>query len=285
MKQTFKISTLLLGLAVAASTTVSADTARLQVIHNAADPAAATVDIYVNGAMYEDDFDFREATEFRTVPAGVQLNIGVAPGNSASADDAIATIPVTLEAGRKYVAIANGVVAGGFSDNPDGRMIDFNLFAYDKARESARWSRYVDILAFHGSTDAPTVDIWREGSTWWPVFNDLTYGEFSRYRTLGAREYVLEVTPGDDRNTVVVAYDVDLSGLAGGAAVVFASGFLNPAANNGGEAFGLFAALPDGTVVGFPATTTEETARLQVIHNAADPAAATVDIYVNGAPV
>ncbi len=284
MKNILKNLTLAFGVIMMIASAASADDyARLQVIHNAADPAAATVDIYVNGTMYEDDFDFREATEFRTVPAGVQLNIGIAPGNSASAADAIATIPVTLERDRKYVAIASGVLGGGFADNPDGASISFNLYAYNKAREEARWSRYVDIVAFHGATDAPTVDIWKEGSKWWPVVDNLSYGEFSRYRTLYPKEYVLEVTPGNDRNTVVVAYDVDLSGLAGGAAVVFASGFLNPAANNDGPAFGLFAALPNGAVVAFPAVGMDQTARLQVIHNAADPAAATVDIYVNGA--
>jgi hypothetical protein len=84
------------------------------------------------------------------------------------------------------------------------------------------------------------------------IVDDLTYGEFTDYLSVGAGGYILDITPGDDNLTIVASYDVDLSGLGGGAAVVFASGFLTPADDQDGAAFGLFAALPDGTVVEFP---------------------------------
>ena len=279
-----KISSMFLVLAlfVVAAVSANAGTARLQVIHNAADPAAEVVDIYVNGDLFIPDFAFRAATPFVEVPGETELNIGVAPGDSESADDAIAVFPVTLTSGRTYVAIANGVLDPGiYAENPDGNSIAFNIFARDGIQENAHWSNWVKLIAFHGATDAPTVDIMVKGEWFrWRMFNDLTYGEFSSYRSVYAKKYLLEVTPGNDNETVVATFEADLNGLGGGAAVVFASGFLDPSMNQDGAAFGLFAALPDGTVVELPAYA--PTARLQVIHNAADPAAEMVDIYVNG---
>jgi len=256
------------------------ETARLQVIHNSADPAAEMVDIYVNGALFLNDFAFRAATPFVSVPAGVELNIGIAPSTSMSVDDIIANIPVTLAPNGSYVAIANGVLnPDDFVDNPDGRSIGFQLFAKDGARERALWGALVDLLVFHGSTDAPTVDVLVKDRHF-ALVNDLAYGDFAGYKKVLPASYVLEITPGNDNSTVVAAFEADLSGLNGGAAVVFASGFLSPGDNMNGAAFGLFAALPDGTVIELPPVAKE--ARLQVIHNAADPAAEVVDIYVNG---
>jgi hypothetical protein len=74
---------------------------KLQIIHNAADPAASLVDIYVNEALLLNDFAFRTATPFVTVPSGVNLKIDVAPSTSTSSADAIATFNVVLEADRK----------------------------------------------------------------------------------------------------------------------------------------------------------------------------------------
>lgn len=270
-----------LGLVTALAGVGQATEARLQVIHNAADPAAATVDIYVNGGLFENDFEFREATEFRTVPAGVELRIGIAPGTSSSADDALAVIPVTLAAGKTYVAIANGVLdPNAFAANPSLQPIGFALYPCDRGRETSRLWYLTDLLAFHGATDAPSVDIRIRKWPYGPLFSGLSYGKFSGYRAVLPTRLTLDVTPAGQPEVVVASFEANLSGLRGGAAVVFASGFLEPGANQNGKAFGLFAALPSGAVVELPAV--NATARLQVIHNAADPAAASVDIYVNG---
>ena len=255
-------------------------TARLQVIHNAADPLASEVDVYVNGDLLLDNFAFRTATPFVTVPAGVTLNIGVAPSNSTSANDTIKNIPVVLQNGKTYLAVANGVVGSGFSPNPDGRSIAFTLFAKDGIKESGMYNSKVDFVVLHGSTDAPAVDVIARNVG--KLVDDAAYGDFTNYLTVPASSYLLDITPANDNNTIVATFEVNLTGLGGGAAVVFASGFLNPGANQNGAGFGLFAALPNGTVVELPAYIAPTTARLQIIHNAADPLASEVDMYVNG---
>jgi hypothetical protein len=55
------------------------------------------------------------------VPAGVTLSVGVAPGNSTSVDDTLANFNITLQNGKTYVAIAQGVLnPASFAANPDG---------------------------------------------------------------------------------------------------------------------------------------------------------------------
>lgn len=105
----------------------TAPNARVQVIHNSADVLAGSVDVYINGALAIPDFAFRTATPFIDLPAGVTLNIGVAPGNSTSVNDTLANFPVILSADEKYVVIANGLLTGGYLPNPDGRNTDFTL--------------------------------------------------------------------------------------------------------------------------------------------------------------
>ncbi len=267
---------------LAGLSSVFAQTARLQVIHNAADPAADTVDVYVNGGSpFIDDFVFRTATPYVNVPAGVALSVAVAPGNSSSVGDALVTFPVgPLMAGATYVLFANGIVDSGFEANPDGVNIGFSLYP-TAGRETSSVSGNVDVLVFHGSTDAPTVDVDARTGGGAPIalINDLAYTDFTAgYANIPATTYALDVK-NETGTATVATFIADLSGAADAAIVVFASGFLSPANNNNGPAFGLWAALPDGTTFGLP---TPGTARVQVIHNSPDPIAATVDIYVNG---
>ena len=78
-----------------------AQTARVQVIHNSADILAGSVDIYINNVLEIPDFAFRTATPFIDLPAGVTLNIGVAPGNSTSVNDTLKELSSCVNRWRK----------------------------------------------------------------------------------------------------------------------------------------------------------------------------------------
>jgi hypothetical protein len=254
-------------------------TARVQVIHNSADPAAKFVDVYLNGGLLLNDFKFRTATPYIDAPAGTPITISIAPSTSLTVDDAIANFTYTLTEGDKYVVVANGVLdPGAFAANPDGVSTAFNLFVRNEMRESALDPNNLDFVFFHGATDAPTVDaIARDVAT---VVDNAAYTAFTDYVSVPADKYIIDVTPGDLPSVIVASARAFLDGAGGASAVIFASGFFDPALNPGGKSFKLFYALPDGTVNQLPFITT---AKLQVIHNAADPAAAVVDIYVDGA--
>ncbi|MEM7511265.1 MAG: DUF4397 domain-containing protein, partial [Bacteroidota bacterium] len=207
-------------------------TARLQVIHNSPSP---TVDIYLGSTLLLDDFEYRTASPYIDAPAGVEINVGVALSTSTSAADTIVNFPLTLEEGKTYVAIAGGIV--GDATTP------FTLYITDMGQEAAAGTG-VDFAVHHGSTDAPAVDVAARGVA--TLVENASFGAITGYLNVPAAPYIIDVKVAGTE-TIAASFDVDLSALEGGAAVVFASGFLAPATMDD-PGFGLFAALPDGNV-------------------------------------
>ncbi|MFZ6052624.1 DUF4397 domain-containing protein [Halocola ammonii] len=263
---------------ILASTVASAQTANVQVIHNSPDDAASIVDIYVDGTLAFDDLAFREATAFTEVTAETEIEIGVAPSTSAGPEDILATFPVTLTENENYIAMASGLISPLGYDP----LQDFSLEVFPMARTEASDPANTDVLVYHGSTDAPTVDVEEFGAGAGTIVDDISYGEYAGYLELANADYLLSVNLADG-TPAGLFYEAPLAdlGLEGGAAVVFASGFLDPSVNSDGPAFGLWAALPDGTTLPLPVY--QPTANVQVIHNSPDAMAAVVDIYVDGA--
>ena len=221
--------------------------ARLQVIHNAADPAAAEVDVYVNGALLLDDFAFRTATPFIDVPSGTDLEVAVAPGTSTSAGDALFTDTLNLPAGSTTQLIANGVLdPSAFAANPDGRPTAFALLVGADAQEG-RTGRRVAVRAVHGATDAPTVDLVARDRIY---VDNAAYSDVTGYLAVPAGALTVTVTTAE--GTPVASYGVDLTGAEGGAVTVLASGFLTPGDDQNGPAFGILAVFADGTTALLP---------------------------------
>ncbi|MBN2776880.1 MAG: T9SS type A sorting domain-containing protein, partial [Bacteroidales bacterium] len=156
---------------------------------------------------------------------------------------AIATFNYSLESGAKYIIVANGIVsAEGYSP-----ATGFDLHVYPMAREMAMEEGNTDVLVFHGATDAPIVDVYEAAIAEATIVDDMAYAEFRGYLELPTADYMLQVMDESGTN-IVASYDAPLATLEldNQALVVLASGFLNPANNSDGEAFGLFVALSDG---------------------------------------
>ena len=208
---------------------VLAQDATIQIIHNSPDPAAATVDIYINAGAEPavPGLAFRAATGLITLPADVDLDVGIAAGGSSGPGDILATWTFNLSAGSQTVVMASGLLGD-----------DFDLFT--NALETHTLSDQVGILAFHGAPDAPTVDVAAVGVGL--LVTDLAYQTFQGYLCVPADFYTLTVAPAGGEP--IAAFEAPLGGLGGSTAVVFASGFLGME-----PGFGLFAALPEGVVL------------------------------------
>lgn len=249
--KTYKMILGVLSFVFMFSSFVNAQTARLQVIHNSADIAAKSVDVYLNDKLLLKDFMFRQATPFIDAPAGTEFTVGVAPANSMSVNDVIAKFNLKLDSGKTYVAIANGVLdTSKYSPNPDKRSTAFTLFIKDMAREKAMDMDKVEFFVLHGSTDAPAVDIYARGAA--KIVSNAAYGDMTDYAAVPPAKYTLDITPANSPNTIVTSVEADLTSLKGGAAVVFASGFLDSSKNQNGNSFSVLAALPDGSVIKLP---------------------------------
>jgi hypothetical protein len=162
-----------------------------------------------------------------------------------------------LETGKTYVLVANGIVsATGYMP-----AASFDIYANALGREEAGTSGNTDVLVFHGATDAPTVDIYE--ATPGELIDDLAYGEYDDdYLELPTADYTLQVRD-ETGATVVASYSAPLATLSldDSAMVALASGFLTPANNSDGPAFGLWVALPmGGNLIELPsvATSTED---------------------------
>jgi hypothetical protein len=230
----------------------SAPVARVQIIHNSPSP---TVDVYANGGLFLDDFQFRTATPFIYAPAAFEINLGVAAANSQSAADTLVNFPVVFENGKTYVVVASGIV--GNAQTP------FTLIVNDLGRERAL-SSDVEIAVLHGSPDAPAVDLldYPTGST---LIAGASYGDFTGYVPFSPEVLFFELTPSGNPAQTVGIWGGDFSFLSGTPLVVFASGLLSDGS------FDLWATLPNGFTLPLPSFS-----RVQVIHNAPSP---TVDVY------
>lgn len=147
--------------------------ARVRVVH--ASPDAPAVDVWVEGSIAFENVAFEDITDFVEVPADT-YNVQVVPTGT--------TMPVVIEADLELSAATDyTVVATDFVAN-----ITPVILTADGGTPTAgnAWVRF-----FHGSPDAPAVDIAVAGGG--PVlFADVAFQEFTEYLEVPAGTYDLE---------------------------------------------------------------------------------------------
>lgn len=117
--------------------------ARVRVLH--ASPDAPAVDVRVNGGLAFADVAFEEVTGYAALPAGT-YNVKVEPAGAGGAGPNVIDANLTLAAGMDYTVVAKGLLA---SIAPAVLVDDNSAPAAGSAR----------VRFFHGSPDAPAVDI------------------------------------------------------------------------------------------------------------------------------
>ncbi|MEZ5083960.1 MAG: DUF4397 domain-containing protein [Bacteroidales bacterium] len=197
------------------------ETARVQVIHNSADAAAEMVDVWLNDALLLDNFTFRTASPFIDAPAGEEFTISIKGPDSMNPDNPIWSQTYTLTSGETYVLVANGIVSPTGYDPVE----PFDIYVYAMGREEASMTTNTDVLVFHGSTDAPVVDVVEIGKGAGTIIDDMMYGDFAGYLELPTDDYILNVRDETGESSVEVFLSAPLStlGLDGASLVTVAS--------------------------------------------------------------
>ena len=117
--------------------------ASVQIVHNSANP---TVDVYVDGGLAIEGFEYRAATPVLTLPTS--FTVGIAPAGG----DVIADFPFELEEGGSYVVVATGLL--GNDDTPFGLAATgttFGASAGPASRQRWPWKRAGPGFASHPS--------------------------------------------------------------------------------------------------------------------------------------
>ncbi len=258
--------------------TTAPATANVQVLHLSNDAAAGTVDVYLGDDLLIDDLDYKEGTNFFPVPTGTTLPLRITPGDSTTEVFTFTVPDDALAADTNYTLIATGSLATG----DQGTAQEFTLAILGDVDTVASTPTTLDLTIFHGALDAPAVDVVLDNDVAAPVVDGFEYKESATASvdptafTLGTIG-LFDIYVDADYEFFAGVQSPDLSGFAGGAAIVAAIGSI---------------AGGDFEIIAFPASvgaTIEQSAgvvfggsaRLQVIHNSPDPAAASVDIYTN----
>ena len=214
----------------------------VQVVHNSADPALATVRVLTDGLVVLDStLAFRTSTGPLDVPALEFGSIAVTAGDenvlAVGFYDSIPGDPPT-------VLVLQGVSdPEAFAPNPDGFDTSLYLDSFNGLPSAGAIGTASTFgIVLNGATDAQAFGV-LSGSL--VLTDDIPFSFVGAFLTPAAPATLsLEASEG---SASYGAYAADFSALGGQFVFLLASGFVEPADNQNGAALGLLAVTQDGT--------------------------------------
>lgn len=235
--------------------TIQSRSQTVHIINNSADPSLDSVDIWTDvlGEILP-NFKFRQDLFLALPPFtnGLALTIKITRGGQDTSQSVLRE-KIVIDTAKNYLAIASGVdTTANFAPNPDALSTALAIDSIHKEPISSPPGT-VTLTLFQGVTDAPAMDVFVPGLG--PVIFGLGYGSFAAVPVpVPAGVYELQLRSAADTSQIFGTFVADLTNFGGKAVVGFASGFLNPAANENGHPLALFGAVADtsDSVVEFP---------------------------------
>lgn len=219
---------------------------RAQLIHAAPSPEASEAKVCFNGDLITPDpIPYRRATEYISVPSGFEFDVGIAASDATDCSNTLSSGTIgPFNGGTRKALIASGTVG----DNLGIRVADTVDFTGD--------SGTVGISTFHGSPDAPNVDVVAtnpEDSSDIFLAENLAFGE----STLAGDNGIVDVANYSplriwqaDNDMELFSFDASpLQNAASLGVVVVAHGFVDPPSGVADRGFGLTAFTSEGDAV------------------------------------
>jgi hypothetical protein len=211
-------------------------TALVNFIHLSGDPALAFVDVRVDGELLIDDMSFLSCSQYLPVDATGPHTISIHPPTSMDASDALISVDVDLNATLNYeVAVVGQITESGFSPYQPLQAIVF-----EGAQLYSTEAGSIPLHFLHAVSDAPNVSFYDNNSN--PLCFDFGYATFNSegYAQFYQNFTLLVVDPAGIPLGLEYCVPAAFAADYGVGFTIVAAGFVDPASNSNGVAFGLY---------------------------------------------
>lgn len=227
------------------SVVLFAQQAQVQFINNSADTIMKSVKISMNDDVKKDSLAYRKATPFISVPGDSTYTVLFTSNRNNT--KSVSTTQ-TLEAGKRYVFVLNGVTNDTtFEKNPDSISVLLNIVVIDQSVLMVPASDQTVLAVVNGSTDAPAFDL-NSNDTLNILYVDNDSLNNYREAILSNALVKLKLMTADG-GFLISKFLFDLSGLGGQITTALTTGFFAPGSNQNGANFSIYLVDSSGNIL------------------------------------